>query len=121
MIKRAYTFLMDDLNAVDCFAALGHPTRLTVYRALVQAGDDGAAMGTLQETLGIPASTLSHHVQALVYAGLVHQERRGRTLITRADYVAMRGLIDFLTDDCCRGLGQDVAEGIGAMGDAEDE
>ncbi len=92
------------MNAVDCFAALGHPTRLSVYRALVKAGDDGASMGTLQEALGIPASTLSHHVQNLIQAGLVHQERQGRTLIARADYMAMRGLISFLTDDCCEGL-----------------
>ncbi len=109
--------IMDELNAVDCFAALGHPTRLTVYRALVQAGDDGAAMGTLQDTLGIPASTLSHHVQALIQAGLVHQERQGRTLITRADYSAMQGLIDFLTDDCCRGLQVDTLPNVGAKGD----
>ena len=112
---------MDDLNAVDCFAALGHPTRLTVYRALVQAGDEGAAMGGLQDALGIPGSTLSHHVQALIQAGLVHQERQGRTLITRADYTAMRGLIDFLTDDCCQGLHKGAATRVGADGGMRDE
>ena len=95
---------MDDLNAVDCFAALGHPTRLTIYRALIKAGDEGAPVGTLQDTLGIPASTLSHHIKALMQAGLVNQERQGRVLVSRADYGSMRGLIDFLTDDCCQGL-----------------
>lgn len=95
---------MDDLNAVDCFAALGHPTRLTIYRALIKAGEEGAPVGTLQDSLGIPASTLSHHIKALMHAGLVNQERQGRVLVSRADYGSMRGLIDFLTDDCCQGL-----------------
>ena len=95
---------MDDLNAVDCFAALGHPTRLTIYRALIKAGEEGAPVGALQDSLGIPASTLSHHIKALMQAGLVTQERQGRVLISRADYGSMRGLIDFLTDDCCQGL-----------------
>lgn len=95
---------MDELNAVDCFAALGHPTRLTIYRALIKAGDDGAPVGVLQDSLDIPASTLSHHIKALMQAGLVTQERQGRVLVSRADYNSMRGLIDFLTDDCCQGL-----------------
>lgn len=95
---------MDDLNAVDCFAALGHPTRLTIYRALVKAGEEGAPVGALQDSLDIPASTLSHHIKALMQAGLVTQERQGRVLVSRADYTSMRGLIDFLTDDCCQGL-----------------
>ena len=95
---------MKEQTAVECFAALGHATRLQIYRALVQAGADGVSMGVLQDALGVPASTLSHHVQALVRAGLVHQERAGRVLTTRADYAAMNGLVDFLTDKCCNGL-----------------
>lgn len=97
---------MKEISAADCFAALGHPTRLALYRALVRAGDDGAPVGVLQESLGVPASTLTHHIQTLARAGLVQQERDGRVLTTRADYEQMRGLIEFLTDDCCQGLGQ---------------
>lgn len=95
---------MNEQTAADSFAALGHPTRLAIYRMLVRAGDVGAPVGTLQESLGIPASTLSHHIQALTRAGLAAQERDGRVLTTRADYAAMRGLIDFLTDECCMGI-----------------
>ncbi len=96
---------MEEITAADCFAALGHPTRLGIYRALVRAGDNGAPVGMLQEALGVPASTLTHHIQTLARAGLVKQERDGRVLTTRADYEQMRGLLDFLTDDCCQGLG----------------
>lgn len=101
---------MKDINAVDCFSALGHPTRLTVFRALVRAGRDGAPVGALQDVLGIPGSTLTHHLQALVRAGLVEQERQGRVLVTRANYEAMNGLIGFLTDDCCKGMPQPPAK-----------
>jgi len=96
---------MEETTAADCFAALGHPTRLALYRALVRAGDDGAPVGMLQEALDVPASTLTHHLQTLSRAGLVRQERDGRVLTTRADYKRMQGLVSFLTDDCCQGLG----------------
>lgn len=96
---------MKETAAADCFAALGHPTRLAIYRALVRAGDGGAPVGALQETLGVPASTLTHHIKTLAGAGLVRQERDGRVLTTRADYGQMRDLMNFLTDDCCKGLG----------------
>lgn len=81
--------------------ALGNPTRLDIYRALVRAGDDGTAVGRLQEHLGVPASTLSHHLRRLVDTGLASQERRGTTLICRADYSSMRALIGYLSDECC--------------------
>ena len=81
--------------------ALGNPTRLKLYRALVRAGEAGLAVGRLQEKLRIAPSTLSHHLHRLILTGLVTQERRGTTLICRADYPAMRALIGFLVDECC--------------------
>ena len=101
---------MNETSAAECFAALGHPTRLAIYRALVRAGDDGAPVGMLQDKLGVPASTLTHHIQTLARAGLAKQERDGRVLTTRADYEQMRGLIEFLTDDCCQGIGQTIKD-----------
>lgn len=95
---------MKENTAADCFAALGHPTRLALYRALVRAGAEGAPVGVLQDQLGVPASTLTHHLQTLTRAGLVEQQRDGRVLTTRADYAQMQGLVDFLTDNCCEGL-----------------
>ena len=58
-------------------------------------------VGRLQERLGIPASTLSHHLQRLIATGLVTQERQATTLICRANYPAMDSLIGFLADECC--------------------
>jgi len=87
----------------DRLAALGNPTRLKIFRLLVKAGHDGLPVGAIQIELGVPASTLSHHLRHLVSVGLVSQERSGVTLICRADYTVMRDLITFLTDECCAG------------------
>lgn len=81
--------------------ALGNATRLRVYRMLVRAGDDGLPVGRLQEKLGVAASTLSHHLHRLILTGLVTQERQATTLICRANYPAMNGLVGFLVDECC--------------------
>jgi DNA-binding transcriptional ArsR family regulator len=50
------------------------------------------------------ASTLAHHLGALVDAGLVIQERRGRQILNRVDYEAMRRTVSFLTSECCVGV-----------------
>src|SRR5215207_4634829 len=88
-------------QAAKQLEALGSPTRLEVYRTLVRAGHAGLPVGRLQEKLGIPASTLSHHLHRLILTGLVTQERQGTTLISRAHYPAMNALLGFLADECC--------------------
>ncbi|SRR6056297_33435 len=90
--------------AARALAALGHEARLALFRLLVKAGEDGLRVGDLAGHLGMPASTLAHHLKALVDAGLVIQERRGREVINRADYDAMRRMIGFLTAECCTGV-----------------
>src|SRR3984957_20842227 len=88
-------------QAAKQLEALGNPTRLRVYRALVRAGDEGLPVGRLQDKLGIAASPLSHHLHRLILTGLVTQERKVTTLICRANYPAMNGLVGFLVDECC--------------------
>lgn len=87
--------------AASRLAALGNPTRLRLYQLLVRAGRAGLSVGQVQERLGIPGSTLSHHCRALVLVDLILQERVGTSLICRTNYPAMRGLIDDLTAECC--------------------
>lgn len=81
--------------------ALGNATRLTLYRTLVRAGRAGLSVGQVQERLGMPASTLSHHLKRLIDRGLVRQERAGTSLICHAEYPAMEALLGFLADECC--------------------
>jgi ArsR family transcriptional regulator, arsenate/arsenite/antimonite-responsive transcriptional repressor len=88
-------------QAAKQLEALGNPTRLQLYRTLVRAGHAGLAVSRVQEKLGIPASTLSHHLHRLILTGLVTQERQATTLICRAHYPAMNELLGFLADECC--------------------
>jgi ArsR family transcriptional regulator len=88
-------------KAAKQLEALGSPTRLQVYRALVRAGNDGLPVGHLREKLHLAASTLSHHLHRLILTGLVTQERQATTLICRANYPAMDNLVGFLVDECC--------------------
>jgi DNA-binding transcriptional ArsR family regulator len=88
-------------DAAARLEALGNPTRLRIYRTLVRAGEPGLPVGKLQSRLSIPGSTLSHHLKTLIIVGLISQERDATTLICRANYPVMRGLVDFLVAECC--------------------
>jgi DNA-binding transcriptional ArsR family regulator len=88
-------------DAAARLEAIGNPTRLKIYRALVRAGDNGLSVGKLQARLDVAASTLSHHLKTLLVVGLITQERQSTTLICRANYDLMRELVDFLVDECC--------------------
>ena len=88
-------------DAAARMEALGNPTRLKIYRTLVRAGRAGLPVGRLQERLKIPASTLSHHIKALVSVGLISQVRESTTLVCHAEYDTMQGLVDFLLAECC--------------------
>jgi ArsR family transcriptional regulator len=92
-------------QAAKQLEALGNPTRLQVYRTLVRAGLNGLPVGRIQERVGIPASTLSHHLHRLILTGLVTQERQATTLICRANYPVMNDLLGFLADECCADSG----------------
>ena len=75
---------MEEQEIVRALAALAHPVRLQVFRALVVTGPGGLTPGVMQEGLGIPPATLSFHLKELAHAGLVAQQRDGRNLIYRA-------------------------------------
>ena len=90
------------VEAAQAFAAIGSEARLDVVRILVRAGRSGLSMGELQKRLDIPASTLTHHIKFLISAGLVEQERQGRSIISHAQFDRINALSDFLVTECCR-------------------
>ena len=94
---------MDIETAARRLAELGHGTRLAIFRYLVKCGPGGCPVGSLQKTLDIPGSTLSHHLGRLMSAGLVEQRREGRILHCHPVYSALDEVIGFLTDECCIG------------------
>lgn len=94
---------MDVSLALNTLTALGHETRLWVFRLLVQAGPAGLSAGEIAEHLDARQNTMSSHLKILTSAGLIDRERRGRSIIYRANYRTVRQLIDFLMQDCCAG------------------
>ena len=85
-------------------AALGHDARLAIFRLLVKAGDDGLRVSDIGEHLGLAPSTLAPPLSTLVAAGLVLQDKQGREVLNRVDFLEMHRLVGFLTSECCAGV-----------------
>lgn len=83
-------------------AALGHPVRLAILRFVVQGGDAGMAAGEIQSHVDLPASTLSHHLKRLMNAQLLVSRLEGTFHFYSADYKTLRGLTDYVWEDCCK-------------------
>lgn len=90
-------------DVLAALAALSQKTRLDVFRYLVQAGPEGAAVGSIADALKVPAPTLSFHLKELSHADLVTSKQEGRFIRYTASFTAMNGLVDYLTENCCRG------------------
>ncbi|MDF1653554.1 MAG: helix-turn-helix domain-containing protein [Coxiellaceae bacterium] len=85
---------------------LGHAKRLSIFKLLVRSGPEGLPVGAIGKKLGIPGSTLTHHVSRLVNVGLVKQERDGTTLFCIPVHKTLDGLLDYLEGECCADLGK---------------
>lgn len=96
--------MMTQTSVANALAALGHDSRLAIFRLLVRAGEEGLNVGEIGQHLDIAASTLAHHLGTLVDAGLVIQERQGRQIVNRVDFDQMRAAMSFLTAECCVGV-----------------
>lgn len=94
---------MKSTDALGCLNALAQEHRLNLFRLLVQAGEDGMAVGELAAATGLAGATLTNHLHILRRAGLVSDERRGRVIQCRANYPQMNSLLGFLTENCCAG------------------
>ena len=92
---------MEHKNATHALAALGHATRLSIFRLLVQAGTGGKLAGDIAQALSLPGATLSFHLKELLAAGLISAEQRGRTICYRAEFETMTALVGYLTENCC--------------------
>lgn len=95
---------MELADAALCLEKLGNPTRLEIVRLLVRAGHEGMPVGDIQKHVGIPASTLSHHISHLVSAGLIWQEREGRVLRCQPNFGLLNALVSLLLAECCSGV-----------------
>jgi len=99
---------MESEIAIVALSALAQETRLAIFRALIRAhspkeGEGGLSAGDIAVALSVPPATLSFHLKELAHAGLVRSRRDGRSIVYKADLAVMRGLTEFLLEDCCQG------------------
>lgn len=94
---------METIAAITALAALAQDSRLTIFRLLVQAGQEGLSVGEIKETLGLPGSSLSFHLKELSHAGLIGARQESRFIYYSANYKTMNELLNFLTENCCGG------------------
>jgi ArsR family transcriptional regulator, arsenate/arsenite/antimonite-responsive transcriptional repressor len=87
----------------DMFAAMGAEPRLRIMQLLLAAHPRGLVAGDIQDELGIPASTLSHHLDKLKNEDLVRVRRNGTFLWYTANTDSLREILDFLYAECCTG------------------
>ncbi len=85
----------------DMFSAMGTEPRLRIMRLLLSAHPEGMVVGEIGENLGIPASTLSHHLEKLKNEDLVRVRREGTFLWYSANADALQELLGFLYAECC--------------------
>lgn len=100
-MKRVATHTNSAESLAPVFAALGQGARLEVMRLLLAAYPDAVAAGEIQEKLGIPASTLSHHLHRLREVGLVVSVRESQWIRYAARDDTLQALLDFLYAECC--------------------
>jgi ArsR family transcriptional regulator len=94
---------MKNMEAARALSALGHETRLSIFRALVQAGPQGMPAGEIARLLDLAPNALTFHLKDLTYAGLADSRQSGRYVIYSAVFPAMNALLAYLTENCCDG------------------
>jgi len=94
---------MEIAQLAERLSALSHQTRLRVFRLLVQTGPQGLCAGEIACKLAIAPTTMSTHLAILGRAGLIHAERRGRSITYRLDASGVQALFVALVSDCCDG------------------
>ena len=85
----------------DMLAAMGTEPRLRIIRVLLGAHPEGMVVGDIQAELGIPPSTLSHHLEKMKNEHLVNVRRESTYLWYSANTDVLRELLTFLYAECC--------------------
>jgi len=85
----------------DMFSAMGTEPRLRVMQLLLSAHPGGLVVNEIQAELGIPGSTLSHHLDKLRNEGLIDVRRESTFLRYSANTEALQELLQFLYAECC--------------------
>ena len=101
---------MDDTQAIEAFSALAQPSRLGIYRLLVQVGPKGLQASEISKRMGSLPSTLSGHLAQMKRAGLLGATRHSREIHYAARLQAITDLVAFMLSNCCDGQTENCRE-----------
>ncbi len=90
---------MKNENAVKAFVALGHESRLAIFRLLSTKGEEGMAAGDIAKYFDMPSATLSFHLAQLVNAKLISSLKTGRTICYFVKFKRIKKLMAYLSDN----------------------
>ncbi len=103
VISTSIIIMMKPVQVVKALGALAQPTRLAIFRLLVEAGQGGMAAGKISEKLSISPATLTFHFNTMSHAELIVRRQEGRFILYSANFKAMNGIVEYLTENCCGG------------------
>jgi ArsR family transcriptional regulator, arsenate/arsenite/antimonite-responsive transcriptional repressor / arsenate reductase (thioredoxin) len=92
-----------ETSAIEGFGSLAQATRLAAARHLLAVHPQSLPAGEIARLCEVPHNTMSTHLGILSRAGLISVEKDGRSMNYRADMDGFRGLLEFLSRDCCNG------------------
>lgn len=90
------------MKAMQVMSALAQPTRLDVWRLLVERLPAGMPAGDIAKAVGLTKNGMSPHFVILAAAGLITSEKLGRSIIYKATTDVVEDLADFLAVACGR-------------------
>jgi ArsR family transcriptional regulator len=98
--------MKEPAGLVTVFKALGDPTRLKILELLEARGrtccdliardERGLCACDIEAAVGLSQSAVSHHMDLLRRAGLVHGEKRGRWMFYTRNEAALAGVAEAL-------------------------
>jgi ArsR family transcriptional regulator, arsenate/arsenite/antimonite-responsive transcriptional repressor len=93
--------MIPDTTLATLFNALGHPSRVAIFRYLLARGPDGQVFGSLSQDLGLSPSTLVHHLREMERAHLVQRRADGRSTTLSLDLAQLATVLQDFTETCC--------------------
>jgi len=90
------------MQAIELMNALEQPTRLDVWRRLVDQLPDGLTAGDIAKAVDMSKTAMSPHFAILSATGLLSSRKIDRTVIYKAETAAADRLRTFLTGACAR-------------------
>lgn len=110
-----------ELRSLSALSALAQRTRLNIFRLLVEREPRGMAAGAIAHSVHAPQNTVSSHLSVLAGATLVIGERRGRSIIYRANLAEVGSVLNYLIANCCEGKERCQVSPLGRVGSTPQE